>query len=159
MAYYSFLCSLQQLLLIRFMTINVKETATHWMPGPTQEVNPLIMAPRTYVFSDVRQTTPVESPDAADKRRMPGWKRVLDLTLIALTYPIWLPLMLLVMVAIKISSPGPIFYRQERVGFRGRSFMIFKFRSMKVHAQTSWHELHFRAANARRSTDDETGRW
>jgi lipopolysaccharide/colanic/teichoic acid biosynthesis glycosyltransferase len=75
--------------------------------------------------------------------RMPGWKRALDLTLIALTYPIWLPLMLLVMAAIKISSPGPIFYRQERVGFRGRSFMIFKFRTMKVHAQTSWHEWHF----------------
>jgi lipopolysaccharide/colanic/teichoic acid biosynthesis glycosyltransferase len=75
--------------------------------------------------------------------RIPGWKRVLDLTLIALTYPIWLPLMLLIMAAIKISSPGPIFYRQERVGFRGRTFMIFKFRSMKVHAQTSWHEWHF----------------
>ena len=73
---------------------------------------------------------------------MPGWKRALDLTLIALTYPIWVPLMLLIMAAIKISSPGPIFYRQERVGFRGRPFMIFKFRSMKVHAQTSWHELY-----------------
>jgi lipopolysaccharide/colanic/teichoic acid biosynthesis glycosyltransferase len=74
---------------------------------------------------------------------MPGWKRALDLTLITLTYPIWLPLMLIVMAAIKISSPGPIFYRQERVGFRRRTFMIFKFRSMKVHAQTSWHEWHF----------------
>ena len=73
----------------------------------------------------------------------PGWKRVLDLTLVAVTYPIWLPLMLLIMAAIKISSPGPIFYRQERVGFRGRPFMVFKFRSMKVHAQTSCHELHF----------------
>jgi lipopolysaccharide/colanic/teichoic acid biosynthesis glycosyltransferase len=75
--------------------------------------------------------------------RTPGWKRALDLTLVAVTYPIWLPLMLLVMAAVKISSPGPIFYRQERVGFRGRLFMIFKFRSMKVHAQTSGHELHF----------------
>ena len=75
--------------------------------------------------------------------RTPGWKRALDLILIAVTWPIWLPLMLLIMAAIKTSSPGPIFYRQERVGFRGRPFMIFKFRSMKVHAQTSWHELHF----------------
>src|ERR1700681_4362779 len=73
----------------------------------------------------------------------PGSKRTLDLALIVLTCPIWLPLMLIVMAAIKNSSPGPIFYRQERVGFRGRSFMIFKFRSMKVHAQTSWHEWHF----------------
>jgi lipopolysaccharide/colanic/teichoic acid biosynthesis glycosyltransferase len=73
---------------------------------------------------------------------MPGWKRALDLTLIALTSPIWLPLMLLIMAAIKISSPGPIFYMQERVGLGGRTFMIFKFRSMKVHAQTLCHELH-----------------
>ena len=74
---------------------------------------------------------------------LPGWKRTLDLSLIALTYPLWLPLMLLVMAAIRISSPGPIFYRQERVGFRGRRFMIFKFRSMKVCAETAAHEGHF----------------
>jgi lipopolysaccharide/colanic/teichoic acid biosynthesis glycosyltransferase len=87
----------------------------------------------------------LKSPEPAGQilMRVPTWKRALDLTLIAVTYPIWLPLMLLVMAAIKISSPGPIFYRQERVGFRGRTFMIFKFRSMKVHAQTSWHEWHF----------------
>jgi lipopolysaccharide/colanic/teichoic acid biosynthesis glycosyltransferase len=51
--------------------------------------------------------------------------------------------MLFIMATIRISSAGPIFYRQERVGFRGRPFMIFKFRSMKVHAQTSQHELHY----------------
>lgn len=73
----------------------------------------------------------------------PRWKRTLDLTFIALTCPIWLPVMLLVMLVVKISSAGPIFYRQERVGFRGRSFMIFKFRTMKVQAQTSGHESYF----------------
>lgn len=84
----------------------------------------------------------LESGDQADlsQRLIPRWKRILDLTLIVVTYPIWLPLMLVIMAAIKISSPGPIFYRQERVGLRGRSFMIFKFRSMKLHAQTSGHE-------------------
>jgi lipopolysaccharide/colanic/teichoic acid biosynthesis glycosyltransferase len=104
-----------------------------------------IAATATEVSSAAAPVT-VESPEQPGQQapRIPRWKRVLDLTLIALTYPIWLPLMLLVMVAIKISSPGPIFYRQERVGFRGRSFMIFKFRSMKVHAQTTWHEWHFR---------------
>jgi lipopolysaccharide/colanic/teichoic acid biosynthesis glycosyltransferase len=74
---------------------------------------------------------------------LPGWKRALDLALIALTCPMWLPLVLLVMAAVRISSPGPIFYRQERVGFRGRRFMIFKFRSMQVCAETSAHECHF----------------
>jgi len=100
----------------------------------------LAAAPQTEVSSAA-----LESPEPAVPLLMwmPGWKRTLDLVLIALTYPIWLPLMLLLMAAIKISSPGPMFYRQERIGFRGRRFMIFKFRSMKVHAQTSWHEWHF----------------
>jgi lipopolysaccharide/colanic/teichoic acid biosynthesis glycosyltransferase len=62
---------------------------------------------------------PVESSNQDDQDEIPTWKRVLDLTLIAITYPIWLPVMLLVMAAIKISSPGPIFYRQERVGLVG----------------------------------------
>ena len=105
----------------------------------------LAAAPQAEVSSSALQATALESPEPAAQfpMRIPAWKRALDLALIALTYPIWLPLMLLAMAAIKISSPGPIFYRQERVGFRGRPFMIFKFRSMKVHARTSWHELHF----------------
>jgi len=102
-------------------------------------------AQKTEVSSAVLQAGAPDSPEPATQlqMRIPGWKRALDLTLIVLTYPIWLPLMLVVMAAIKVSSPGPIFYRQERVGFRGRTFMIFKFRSMKVHAQTAWHERYF----------------
>jgi lipopolysaccharide/colanic/teichoic acid biosynthesis glycosyltransferase len=43
---------------------------------------------------------------------------------------------------IKIASPGPILYRQERVGYRGRRFMMFKFRTMKVNVDTICHEHH-----------------
>ncbi len=74
---------------------------------------------------------------------IPLWKRALDLMLISLTSPLWLPVMILIMVAIKIGSPGPVFYRQQRVGHRGRSFMIFKFRTMKVNVETHVHESHF----------------
>ena len=42
------------------------------------------------------------------------------------------PLMLLIAVAIKLSSRGPVFYRQERVGWNNRSFIMLKFRSMPV---------------------------
>lgn len=72
--------------------------------------------------------------------RFPLWKRILDLTLVLLTMCIWLPLMMLISCLIKITSPGPAFYRQRRIGFRGRPFMIFKFRSMKVNAETRTHE-------------------
>jgi lipopolysaccharide/colanic/teichoic acid biosynthesis glycosyltransferase len=74
--------------------------------------------------------------------QFPRWKRLLDLCLIIATFPVWLPLMLVVMALIKIGSPGPIFYRQERVGYRRKLFMIFKFRSMKVNSDTKSHEKH-----------------
>ncbi|MGI9087582.1 MAG: sugar transferase [Chthoniobacterales bacterium] len=84
------------------------------------------------------------APDlSATFSRIPTWKRILDVALITLALPIWLPFMLLIMVAIKVTSAGPIFYRQERVGYRGRRFMIFKFRTMKVNVDTQVHESHF----------------
>ena len=75
--------------------------------------------------------------------RLPRWKRVLDLALVFASLPLWLPLMILVMILIKIGSSGPILYRQERVGYRRKLFMIFKFRSMQVNVETSSHEKHF----------------
>ncbi|HEY2103041.1 MAG TPA: sugar transferase [Chthoniobacterales bacterium] len=71
---------------------------------------------------------------------LPVWKRTLDLALIFLTAPLWLPVMTLLAVWVGITSPGPVFYRQPRIGFRGRRFMIVKFRTMKVNADTTTHE-------------------
>jgi lipopolysaccharide/colanic/teichoic acid biosynthesis glycosyltransferase len=72
--------------------------------------------------------------------QIPAWKRTLDLACIFLTLPCWLGLMILVAAWIKIVSRGPLLYRQERVGYRGRPFMILKFRSMKVNVETRIHE-------------------
>jgi sugar transferase (PEP-CTERM system associated) len=46
-----------------------------------------------------------------------------------------MPVMLATALAIRLDSPGPIFYRQERVGRRGRTFMCIKFRSMRIDAE------------------------
>jgi lipopolysaccharide/colanic/teichoic acid biosynthesis glycosyltransferase len=73
----------------------------------------------------------------------PGWKSALDITCILLSLPVWLPLMILLMLVTRIASPGPIFYRQERIGFGGRHFFIWKFRTMKLSAETHIHERHF----------------
>ena len=78
-----------------------------------------------------------------DLWRMPTWKRLLDLACILLTFSIWLPLMFLLMIWIAAFSPGPVFYRQQRIGHRGRSFMIFKFRTMRVNAETKTHAEYF----------------
>lgn len=42
-----------------------------------------------------------------------------------------------------VTSPGPIFFRQERVGYMGRRFRLYKFRSMHVGADTSNHQAYF----------------
>lgn len=59
-------------------------------------------------------------------------KRGLDLVLISVALPFFLPLMILVALAIKIDSRGPVFFRQPRVGLGNRVFHIYKFRSMRV---------------------------
>lgn len=55
------------------------------------------------------------------------------------------------MAFIKIVSPGPVFFRQGRVGHRGKRFMCFKFRTMNVNASTTGHQnylAHLMASNA-----------
>jgi lipopolysaccharide/colanic/teichoic acid biosynthesis glycosyltransferase len=74
---------------------------------------------------------------------LPRWKRVFDVTCVLMTLPFWLPLIVLVMVWIAISSRGPVFFRQKRVGYRRRPFMLFKFRTMHVNAETQIHAEHF----------------
>ena len=74
---------------------------------------------------------------------VPVWKSALDAVCILLLTPLWLPVMLLLMLVTRVASPGPIFYRQRRVGLGGRHFLIWKFRTMKVSAETQTHERYF----------------
>lgn len=57
-------------------------------------------------------------------------KQCLESLLILLSLPVLLPLMLLVALAIKLDDGGNVFYNQERVGYRGKPFVMYKFRSM-----------------------------
>ena len=67
-------------------------------------------------------TTP--APDLA--------KRAMDVALSLLALPLAVPLMALIALAVKLDSPGPVWFRQERVGRAGRLFLIHKFRTMRV---------------------------
>ncbi len=62
-------------------------------------------------------------------------KRAMDVAMAALALVILSPVMAIVAVLIKITSPGPIFYRQERCGLNGQAFPMLKFRSMGVDAE------------------------
>jgi Undecaprenyl-phosphate glucose phosphotransferase len=62
-------------------------------------------------------------------------KRAMDIALSLLGLLVLSPVMFLVALLIKLSSPGPIFYRQERCGLNGKSFQMLKFRSMRANAE------------------------
>ena len=66
-----------------------------------------------------------------------GVKRVIDIVGSALMLALAQPVMVLAGLAIRFTSPGPILYKQQRVGMNGRVFTIYKFRSMKVDAEAS----------------------
>jgi exopolysaccharide biosynthesis polyprenyl glycosylphosphotransferase len=76
---------------------------------------------------------------------MPIWqqavKRFFDVTISLIALFIFIPLYFVLAIAVKISSPGPIFFLQERVGLNGCLFKIIKFRTMYVDAEKNGPQL------------------
>ena len=70
------------------------------------------------------------------------FKRVLDVALALPALLLLLPFLLLIALLIRVSSPGPVFFRQTRCGLGGRRFTLFKFRSMINNAEQMRAELH-----------------
>jgi lipopolysaccharide/colanic/teichoic acid biosynthesis glycosyltransferase len=74
--------------------------------------------------------------------KAPRWKRLFDLVVLTLCLPFLLPVVLLIVLGIMIVSPGPVLFCQERIGFMGRKFKCWKFRSMKVGVECKLHREH-----------------
>ncbi len=74
------------------------------------------------------------------KHAMPWWKRTIDVLGASLGLLVLSPLFLAIVLYIKIVSPGPVFFRQPRVGFMGKEFIIWKFRTMEHNADTRKHQ-------------------
>ena len=76
---------------------------------------------------------------------MPAWqvafKRGMDVILGSLALLILAPLLLIIALAVKLSSKGPVFFHQERIGRWGRPFTIHKFRSMRMDAEQNGPQL------------------
>ena len=70
----------------------------------------------------------------AKRRPQLALKRLMDVVISGCALLVLWPLLLLIALAIKIDDPGPVFYRQVRVGRNGKEFRIFKFRTMVVDA-------------------------
>jgi exopolysaccharide biosynthesis polyprenyl glycosylphosphotransferase len=105
-------------------------------------------APRLFeVVTGHVSLTDVESEPLVDitSSRMPAWqqsvKRVFDVGVSFVCMIILLPVYAYVAVRVKLGSKGPIFYKQERIGYEGRPFMIYKFRTMYVDAERMGPQL------------------
>jgi exopolysaccharide production protein ExoY len=74
---------------------------------------------------------------------LPVWKRALDVACCVVALPFLAGAALWAFLITTTAARGPIFFRQERVGYLGRRFLIYKFRTMHVSASVSSHEAHF----------------
>jgi exopolysaccharide biosynthesis polyprenyl glycosylphosphotransferase len=68
-------------------------------------------------------------------------KQMMDILLASVLLLAGLPLYLLIALLIKLSSPGPVLFRQQRSGLNGRPFTLYKFRTMVTNAEQLKHEL------------------
>lgn len=83
-----------------------------------------------------------EITTGAEVHNSPAWKRTLDVGFIVAAAPVVLPLMGVIALYIKCVSRGAVVFKQERVGFKGRTFICYKFRSMKPNADVRGHKDH-----------------
>jgi lipopolysaccharide/colanic/teichoic acid biosynthesis glycosyltransferase len=85
-----------------------------------------------------------EAEAPVDSATVPHWKRALDILCILFALPIVGPLGFVIALWIKLSSRGPVFFRQVRIGHHGTRFTCYKFRSMKVNADSHIHKAYLK---------------
>jgi sugar transferase (PEP-CTERM system associated) len=113
-----------QLLQCRLSGIRVIDYVAFW-ERETGRVDLNSLQPSWFILSDGFHMGPVSE----------FIKRGFDLLISAIIMIAFLPVMVMAAIAIKLESPGPLLFRQERVGLQGRSFTLLKFRSMRVDAE------------------------
>jgi len=93
-----------------------------------------------------RPNNPTLYPDLSEREKATQvptvTKRVMDILGSTLLLVISAPVFLIVALAIKMSSEGPVFFKQRRVGQYGKSFTFLKFRSMRVNNDSSAHKIY-----------------
>jgi lipopolysaccharide/colanic/teichoic acid biosynthesis glycosyltransferase len=62
--------------------------------------------------------------------REPAWKRIMDIVGASVAVIASAPVMMMLAIVVKLTSPGPVFFKQRRIGYKGKPFCMYKFRSM-----------------------------
>jgi len=109
------------------------QRSPRWKPGPSS--NRSSTGTQSFRLKDygiVKMLAP----------HMPLWKRSVDMLGALVGLVLFSPVFILIMVLIKTVSPGPVFFKQTRVGFLGTSFTCLKFRTMEHNADSTMHQNH-----------------
>ncbi len=112
-----------------------------------KEVNIKITPDTVDIISGALQTNDVMGVPLIDIHSglLPNWqqniKRAFDISFSLTAFTLLLPLILYTIIRLKISSKGPVFYSQERIGYKGKPFIMYKFRSMIINAEKNGPQL------------------
>jgi hypothetical protein len=123
-----------------------------------KEVNIKITPDTVDIISGALQTSNVLGMPLIDIHSglLPSWqqniKRFIDIFVSILGIIVLFPLFLYSIIRLKLSSKGPVFFRQERIGYKGKPFMMYKLRSMHVNAENNGPQLS-------REDDDRITSW
>lgn len=103
---------------------------SHWLTGDGSNGKDVGRSP-----SQPEPDKPVHAMESLFMQRTPTWKRAIDATGALVGLVLLSPLLFAIALAIKLTSRGPVFFRQNRIGQGGRRFTIYKFRSMVAGAE------------------------
>ncbi len=117
---------MSEMLHLRFSGIHFEEAAVTF-ESAFGRVSTREMRPSRLVFSS----------DLGPRKGSLFWHSLYSIPISIVLLILFAPVMLIVAIIVKLTSPGPIFHRQTRVGLNGSTFVLYKFRSMHVNAEAA----------------------
>ncbi len=138
-AYFAFVLA-ASVALASFRLVSHPEGRVHGAEPLRREGLGLIEAPVRAGAVELASANPQDFEAAARRMAAPtsgAVKRFLDISLSIGLIFFLAPLLVITAIAIRIDSPGPILYRQRRIGYGGKEFDVFKFRSMRQDAEAN----------------------
>ncbi len=115
---------MSEMLHLRFSGVHFEEAAVTF-EAAFGRVSTREMRPSRLVFSS----------DLGPRKGSLFWHSLYSMPIAILLLILFAPVMLIVAIVVKLTSPGPVFHRQRRVGLNGSTFVLYKFRSMYINAE------------------------
>jgi len=120
----------------RLSTLNLQRASKKDRPSPTTNFG--------FTMNCRARQFPIESVKTVLKApQLPAWKRAIDLACCLIALPFLGVFSALMALGLRLTSPGPILFKQERVGYKGSRFMCYKFRTMAVGSDTKSHQAYY----------------